>query len=467
MTPTYDNMSREERRTLHGVVISVIAGQLLAPFMHSGVAVMLPSIARELHASGAQLGLVGTVYCLALAIFHLVMGRAGDQWGRKRVCLCGMLLLTSAVTATVFCPGIETVIGLRFLQGMGTATVNTCALTMMVACSPPNLRGRIFGLTMTSVYLGLAVGPVVGGYMDTTFGWRSLFGVLGGVGAFSCIVMSVFVRREWKEKPEAPYDWTGLCLFAGGMTAFVMGTVGPVPPAVAPFCAGAGLLGIVLFGMHQTRLTSTEPLLDVKHLLHNRVFVLSNIASLAMFSSLFAITFFFSLYLQYVKGYSARDAGFVLFAEPLAQLAFTAIAGVMADKHGAERIALIGAGVGAVSLGLGTFLDAGSALWQLYLILCLNGLSIALFSAPNTVVIMGSVAPQHMSQASGLVGTVRTMGMLCSMMIATGLVRWHIGDAPISSGNIPDLLAAMHQAFFMFAAMCTISILCSVGRMKR
>lgn len=401
MTPTYDNMSREERRTLHGVVISVIAGQLLAPFMHSGVAVMLPSIGRELHASGAQLGLVGTVYCLALAIFHLVMGRAGDKWGRKRVCLCGMLLLTSAVTATVFCPGIETVIGLRFLQGMGTATVNTCALTMMVACSPPNLRGRIFGLTMTSVYLGLAVGPVVGGYMDTTFGWRSLFGVLGGVGAFSCIVMSVFVRREWKEKPEAPYDWTGLCLFAGGMTAFVMGTVGPVPPAVAPFCAGAGLLGIVLF------------------------------------------------------------------AEPLAQLAFTAIAGVMADKHGAERIALIGAGVGAVSLGLGTFLDAGSALWQLYLILCLNGLSIALFSAPNTVVIMGSVAPQHMSQASGLVGTVRTMGMLGSMMIATGLVRWHIGDAPISSGNIPDLLAAMHQAFFMFAAMCTISILCSVGRMKR
>lgn len=206
MTPTYDNMSREERRTLHGVVISVIAGQLLAPFMHSGVAVMLPSIGRELHASGAQLGLVGTVYCLALAIFHLVMGRAGDKWGRKRVCLCGMLLLTSAVTATVFCPGIETVIGLRFLQGMGTATVNTCALTMMVACSPPNLRGRIFGLTMTSVYLGLAVGPVVGGYMDTTFGWRSLFGVLGGVGAFSCIVMSVFVRREWKEKPEAPYD---------------------------------------------------------------------------------------------------------------------------------------------------------------------------------------------------------------------------------------------------------------------
>ena len=320
MTPTYDNMSREERRTLHGVVISVIAGQLLAPFMHSGVAVMLPSIGRELHASGAQLGLVGTVYCLALAIFHLVMGRAGDKWGRKRVCLCGMLLLTSAVTATVFCPGIETVIGLRFLQGMGTATVNTCALTMMVACSPPNLRGRIFGLTMTSVYLGLAVGPVVGGYMDTTFGWRSLFGVLGGVGAFSCIVMSVFVRREWKEKPEAPYDWAGLCLFAGGMTAFVMGTVGPVPPAVAPFCAGAGLLGIVLFGMHQTRLTSTEPLLDVKHLLHNRVFVLSNIASLAMFSSLFAITFFFSLYLQYVKGYSARDAGFVLFAEPLAGL---------------------------------------------------------------------------------------------------------------------------------------------------
>ena len=108
MTPTYDNMSREERRTLHGVVISVIAGQLLAPFMHSGVAVMLPSIGRELHASGAQLGLVGTVYCLALAIFHLVMGRAGDKWGRKRVCLCGMLLLTSAVTATVFCPGIET-----------------------------------------------------------------------------------------------------------------------------------------------------------------------------------------------------------------------------------------------------------------------------------------------------------------------------------------------------------------------
>ena len=87
-----------------------------------------------------------------------------------------------------------------------------------------------------------------------------------------------------------------------------------------PLLCGSRAAGIVLFGMHQTRLTSTEPLLDVKHLLHNRVFVLSNIASLAMFSSLFAITFFFSLYLQYVKNQRLGMPAFGSFAEPLAEL---------------------------------------------------------------------------------------------------------------------------------------------------
>lgn len=464
MPPSSDSAAPNAERTLRGVVLAVLAGQLLVPFMHSGVAVMLPSIGRDLHASAAQLGLIGAVYCLSLAIFHLLMGRAGDKWGRRRLCVCGTTLLTVTVGLTFFCPSIHLLIGLRFLQGMGTATINTCALAMLVACSPPERLGKLIGLTMTGIFLGLAIGPVVGGLVDTWFGWRWLFGGLALLGAGALLIMLTCVREEWYESPEKPFDWLGAGIFALSMAAFALGAAGPLSPGAAGVCIALGLAGFVLFGRQQA--VSAMPLLDVRTLMTNRVFVLSNLASCIMYSALFAVTFFFSLYLQYVKGYSPRDAGLLLSVEPLVQLAFTALGGMAADRFGAARVSLYGTGIAAVCLGAGCLLDADSSVWAVGAVLALNGLSIAIFSTPNTVVIMNSVDPAHMSQASGLVGTGRTMGMLCSMILATCFMRLHVGGEALSAATVPGFLTAMHQSFLLFGVLCLLGIACSVGRMK-
>ncbi len=461
------SLSADDKRTLKGLLAAVLTMQILTPFLQSGVAVLLPAMGRTFSCSATELGLVSTVYCMALAIFNLAMGRAGDKWGRRKVCMASMVILTPTVALMGFVPNIESVIGLRFFQGMGTAAFSTSSLAMMVACSPPSMRGRLLGITSTGVYVGLSIGPLIGGYVNALWGWEVFFWGISLWAMFCFVVMLLLVRKEWYESPELPYDWIGFVLFAAGMIVLVQGCAGPMPDQYRPIVLLAGLALSAVFLVWEYRLGKTIPLLDIRVLIHNRLFVLSNLASFSLYASLFSLTFFYSLYLQYVRGMDSDLAGTVIFLQPVVQVFFTLPGGWLSDRIGPSPVALAGNVFAVASLALALFLDATSPMWHVSLILILNGLGMALFVTPNTVMIMTSVDPAHMSQASGLVGTGRTAGMLLSMLIATFCLRLTMGDASPGLENSAGLISAMHLSFLVFCILCTVSFLCSILRMGR
>ncbi len=467
MVSSVRTLSVRDKNLLKSLLTAVMAMQLMTPFLQSGVAVLLPALGEHFQCSAASLGLVSTVYCMALSVFSLAMGRAGDKWGRRRVCLASMLLLTPVSFLISFCPSIESVITMRFFQGIGTSGFFTCAQTMLMACAPVHMRGRLLGLSSTAVYVGVSLGPLAGGWINALWGWQIFFRTVG-LWSLGCFVIMLFlVKREWHEGRYKPYDWTGLVLLMLGMAGVVMGLVGPADGWRRGLILAAGCVLLWRFGLHEYRLTATIPLLDVRVLFHNRLFMLSNLASFMLYASLFSLSFFFSLYLQYARGMNSAEAGAVVFVQSVVQVLFTLPCSWLSDRIGATPIAFAGNITAVASLALLLFLTPDSAWWYIYLILGLNGVGMALFVTPNTVLIMTSVDKAHMSQASGAVGTVRTAGMMSSMVIATFALRLCMGDAPMSTETLPDFMSALRLSFAVFLGLNIVSLLCSLLRLSR
>mgnify|MGYP002092102071 CR=1 FL=1 len=195
--------------SLRTVIIAVGAAQFMLPFMLSGAGPLLPAIGRDLHASAMQLSLINAAYTLSLAIFHLVAGRVGDMVGRKRLFLSGLSLFVVMSALLPFVTNIWLFLCCRFVQAMGTAIMNTCALAILVSCAPPEQLGRVLGLTSIGVYSGLSLGPGLSGLLGTALGWQFLFFSVVPIGIIAWLLMYCNVRCDWKDAPDDPFDWRG------------------------------------------------------------------------------------------------------------------------------------------------------------------------------------------------------------------------------------------------------------------
>lgn len=449
--------------SLRTVILAVGAAQFMIPFMLAGVGPLLPAIGQDLHASAMQLSLINAAYTLSLAIFHLVAGRVGDMVGRRRLFLSGLSLFVAMSALLPFATNIWVFLAGRFVQAMGTAVMNTCALAILVSCSPPEKIGRVLGLASIGIYSGLSLGPGLAGLLGSALGWPVLFFSVVPIGIIAWLLMYCNVRRDWKDSPEDPYDWKGGLSYTVAVSMLSVGGIWVLSGAwaVGLLIGGVVCLGIFLWAERR----SGRPILDVGFLVHNRSFALSTLAAFINYSSIFGVSFYFSLYLQGVCGLTLLDTGLLLSIQPAVQVFISPMGGRLADQHGPGIIATIGIATCGIGLLLAVGLDRTSALWMVILVQLVIGTGIALFASPNTSAIMTSVDESHMGQASGLVGTARTLGTLASMVIISLTMNLYLGDQPLGPGNIPEFLKAMHNNFALFGVLNLLGIFCSLGRM--
>jgi len=450
--------------TRGAVLFSVCMAHFLMPFMLSAVGVALPAIGREFSASALQLGLVETSYVLSAAIFLLIMGRVGDIHGRRRVFQAGLLLFTALGGIISQVNSIELLIALRFVQGMGGSMVMATSMAMVVAAYPPAERGRALGITVASVYAGISCGPFFGGMLVAAWGWRALFYLVIPLGLLTWLTVRIKLKEDWAEARGESFDWRGALTYAFSILLLIT--------AVSNLNRGSwawGLLlmanlGFALFFYLQAH--TQQPLLNVNLLRANRVFAFSNLAALFNYASTFGLTFFLSLYLQYVKGMGPQQAGTILIVQPVMQTLFSPLCGRLSDRFPAALVATSGMSLCAVGLLVAANLEADSSLLKIIGLLIFLGVGYALFSSPNVSMIMGSVAPRYLGIASGLNGTMRTLGMLSSMMVITLIFSMQMQGQPVTPATQPAFLTSMHQALLIFCAFCVVGIGCSLGRVR-
>lgn len=440
------------------IIVSLV--QFTVPFLLSAVGVALPAIGRDLNASAVQLSLIQTSQILAIVIFLLPAGRFADIHGRKRVFISGTSILCISTLALGFVRSIEVLIALRFIQGIGASLIFSTSIAILTAVFPSGKRGRAMGIVSAMVYLGMACGPSVSGFIVEYFGWRWVFFCLSIAILTSLILTITRLKGEWIGAEGEPFDWSGSIVFMVSLLLVIYGATQLLQLQTARWIVLAGLAGMSLFFIMQWR--SDSPILDIHMLIDNLAFTFSNLATFINYASTFSFIFFFSLYLQYVKGFSPKYAGMLLIIQPLVQSALSPIAGRLSDSFPPARIATIGMAFCTIGLFFAGVIDAGTSLTLIVITTILMGFSLGLFASPNMTAIMESVEPRHFGTAASMVASMRAIGILASTTTIALIFSYYMGNQKVTSANVDTFLKSQQVSFHLFCAMSLVGTIFSM-----
>ena len=435
----------------------------LTPFMGSCVNIALPSIGEEFAMNAVSLSWVVSSYLLAAAVFLVPFGKIADIHGRKRVLTYGIIAFTGMSLLLAISNSAPVLISLRIFQGIGSAMIFGTGVAILTSVFPVEERGRALGINVASVYLGLSLGPFLGGFLTQHFGWRSIFLASVPLGLVVISLILWKLKGEWAEAKGEKFDLAGSVIYGLSLIAIMYG-LSLLPTISAVWLILAGSLGILAFARWETRATS--PVFNVGFFRHNIVFTFSNLAALINYSATFAVAFLLSLYLQYIKGFSPQNAGLILVSQPIVMAIISPLAGRLSDRVEPRIVASIGMACTSVGLLFFAFLSMETMLEFIIIGLIILGFGLALFSSPNTNAVMSSVERRFYGVSSAMLGTMRLVGNMLSMGIVMLIFATCIGRVQITPEYYPLFLRSVRIAFIIFATLCFAGIFASLARGK-
>jgi len=442
-------------------LVSAVLSSFLTPFTGSSVNIALPSIQRELQIDAVALSWVATSYLLAAAVCLVPFGRLADIYGRKKIFLSGIVSFTIASVLCAFSSSASMLILFRVFQGIGSAMIFATGMAILISVYPPNERGRVLGLNVAAVYLGLSLGPSLGGVLTQHLTWRSVFLANVPLGLIIIFLVVWRLKGEWAEAKGERFDLTGSLIYGMAVVAVMYG-ISLLPAHKSLWLILCGLVGAWVFFRWEMRVV--HPVFDTALFIKNRVFACSNLAALINYSATFALTFLLSLYLQYIKELTPQKAGIILVAQPLVMAAFSPFAGRLSDRVEPRTVASLGMFLTAVGLTFFVFMTQKTAIVFITANLVLLGLGFALFSSPNTNAVMSSVEQRFYGIASGTVATMRLLGMMISMGIASLIFALFIGRVQITPEYHTVFLGGVKVCFMIFSILCFVGIFPSWAR---
>jgi EmrB/QacA subfamily drug resistance transporter len=446
------------------ILFIVSFSSFITAFMGSSLNIALPTIASEFRLSSVQIGWIASSYLLSTVVFLLPFGRIGDMFGRKILFTTGATITVVSSAASILAPNGDILIAFRAFQGLGAAMLFASSIPVLTSAFPPQKRGRILGISVACVYLGLSMGPFLGGMLTQSFGWRSLFYFIIPGMLFVSIISVKIIPADKKSLPDSRFDKTGALLYGLAVLCSILGLSSIIKIRGAVLLACGIILFILFFNLELRR---KHPLIPVRLFRHNRVFIFSNLAAMINYSATFAISFFMSLYLQHVCLYSPREAGLVLIVQPLFQALFSPFSGTLSDRVDPRILASSGMGLIACSLSVIALFPGILPIPLIMALLAVMGLGFALFSSPNNNAILGSVDHTHLGIASSVLSTMRTFGQVLSMAVAVLLLSHFVGSREIGEHTIAAFLTTFKYAFVLFSISCFLGIFASLSRGKR
>ena len=421
-------------RKLHGnpwaVLLVVSLGFFMTLLDLTIVNIAIPNLITQLHASLDDVLWVINAYALVLAVLVITAGRLGDLIGPRIMFSSGIAVFTAASAACGLAPSPGWLIGFRAAQGLGAAMLMPQTLTIITNTFPPERRGAAFGIWGAVAGVATIAGPTLGGLLVTTFDWRWIFYVNLPIGVLVLLITPVIIpdlRLGRRHRIDVP----GVLLASAALLAICYGLVegqrydwGKINSFLSiPLILGAGVVLLLVFAAVQWLTQDREPLVPFA-LFRDRNYSVVNWVSGVLAIGMMGIFLPFTIYLQSVLGFSALKAGLTMAPASLVSMFVAPVAGRMTDKIGGKYILMSGLTLFALGMGWMALIAQPDSAWPSFVApLIVAGIGMGCTFAPLITVAMRNIDPRMAGAASGVLNTVRQVGLVIGTAAVGALLQ--------------------------------------------
>jgi MFS transporter, DHA2 family, multidrug resistance protein len=396
---------------LSGLVFSLLVVVLDNTVLNVALKTMSEPKPKGLGASQSDLEWAINSYTLIFAGLLFTWGLLADRLGRKRILMLGMVLFGISSLLTAYAQSPAELIAARAAMGFSGAAIMPSTLAIIANVFPRHEQPKAIGIWSGSVGLAIAIGPIVGGALLNSFWWGSVFLINVPITAIAFAVM-LFLLPESKNPKPGRLDPVGVVLEMAGLVVFVYGIIhagdtGDWGAVSVWGSIGGGLLllvGFVLWELH-----TEHPALDVR-LFANRMFSAAVISVALTFFAMMGGMFFFSFYLQSVRGYTPLKSGVFMLPFAAAMVIFSPLSSNMVKRFGPRAVAVSGLLAIAIAMACYQFVTQSSAMWIYLLIAFFQGAAMANVMPPATTTVMAALPRQIAGVGSSVNNTVRQLG---------------------------------------------------------
>ncbi|AKZ55597.1 Efflux protein [Streptomyces ambofaciens ATCC 23877] len=415
--------------------------------------VALPAVQRDLRASTSGLQWAVDAYTLVLAALLMLAGSTADRIGRKRVFMTGLVVFTLGSLLCSLAPDLSSLVVFRMMQAVGGSMLNPVAMSIITnTFTDPRERARAIGVWGAVVGISMAAGPLVGGVLVESVGWRSIFWVNLPVGLAALLLTLRFVpesRAPRARRPDPLGQLMVIVLF-GSLTYAIIEAPGAGLARVLPFAvvALAALLGLLWYEPRRA-----EPLIDLRFF-RSAPFSGATVTAVTAFAALGGFLFLSTLYLQNVRGLSALHAGLWMLPMAVPTFLCAPLSGRLVGSRGPRLPLMIAGGALTVSGVLFAAFEAETSNITLFIGYALFGVGFGFVNAPITNTAVSGMPRAQAGVAAAVASTSRQLGQTLGVAVIGAVLAAGVGTS--SYGD--TFVAAARPGWWILAA-CGLSVL--------
>ena len=451
--------NQNDRRKWY-VLLAVGIGTFMSALDGSVVNTVLPIIRDAFSSQVAAIEWTVIIYLLVVSGLLLTFGRLGDLQGHRRVYLAGFVIFIAGSALCGLAPSAGLLVLFRGLQAIGAAMLFSNSPAILTGAFPAEQRGQALGLQGTMTYLGLTVGPSLGGWLTQLFSWRAVFYINVPVGIAALVLSWLFVPQDHLGERKENFDLAGATLFTVGLVALLLALNEGSSwgwfsaPVLGLIVSALVILGIFIWWENRR----ANPMLDLS-LFRHPVFSASSVSAVLNYVALYGIIFLMPFYLLQGRGLDPAQTGLLLTAQPLVMAVAAPVSGTLSDRIGVRLPATLGMAILAVGLWLLSRLSAATPLSYVAAALAVCGLGTGIFVSPNNSALMGSAPRNRQGIASGILATARNVGMVLGIGVSGAILTSYL-----NGGGSNGLFLAMHAGFLVSAAVAVGAGIASLAR---
>jgi len=409
------------------VAIVIIFGIFMSILDTTIVNIAIPRLQAAFGANLADVQWVSTGYTLAQGVATPLTPFFSSRLGLKRFYLIVLALFTLGSALCGLAWSLPVLIAFRLIQGAGGACLLPLSITLLYREFPPEERGTALGALGVPILLAPALGPTVGGYIVTYFGWPLIFYINLPIGILG-FVLGFILLRNFPAEGNVRFDIAGFIFSSAGLGAILYGlsdvsTDGWSSSKVISFLVG-GLIALIIFVIVELAIVERggRPLMDLR-LFKNQPFATGNIANVMVTFALFGGLFLVPIYLQNLRGQDAFQSGLILLPQALGSMVAVLIGGRLVDKIGVKAVVLPGLALLAFALWRFSFVTLQTPFMEFQVLLILRGFSLGLALQPLTVAVLAEIKPAQLAQGTTINSVIRNISSSLGVAVLSTLVQ--------------------------------------------